>query len=65
MYKTAVLPLTLYEFEVWSPTPVFLNRWAAAQYRVLASIIPGPLLIEKECTGPRPHKGSEPLPYSK
>jgi hypothetical protein len=36
---------------------VFLNRRAAAQYRALASIIPGPHLIEKEFTGLQSHKG--------
>jgi hypothetical protein len=35
---------------------VFLNRWAAAQYRALASLIPGPRLIKKEFTRPRSHK---------
>jgi hypothetical protein len=30
-----------------SSRAVFLNRRAAARYRVLASIIPGPRLIEK------------------
>jgi len=27
--------------QIWSAKPVFLNRWAAARYRALESIIPG------------------------
>jgi hypothetical protein len=39
---------------------VFLNLRAAAQYRALASVLPGSRLIKKEFTGPRSHKNWEP-----
>jgi hypothetical protein len=38
---------------------VFLNRRAAARYRALASIIPGPHVIKKKFTGPQSHKGEK------
>jgi hypothetical protein len=32
---------SLWLFRLWSSRPLFLNCWATAQYRALASIIPG------------------------
>jgi hypothetical protein len=39
------------------PRPVFFNCQATAWYQTLASVIPGPRLIEKRITGPQSDKG--------